>query len=55
MVTLGAKTSQWRPFKWRPGPVPYLPYPRHFLFDSLENLTIVTNHLYDDFLRKTVK
>jgi len=29
MGTLGAKTSQWRPFKWRPEHVPYLPYPRY--------------------------
>ena len=29
MGTLGAKTSQCAPFKWHPGHVPYLPYPRY--------------------------
>ena len=33
MGTLGTKrlikTSQWHPFEWRPGHVPYLPYPRY--------------------------
>ena len=29
MGTLGAKTSQWHSFKWCPGHVPYLPYPRY--------------------------
>ena len=29
MGTLGDKTSQWRLFKWLPGHVPYLPYPRY--------------------------
>ena len=35
MGTLGTKTSQWHPFKWRPRHVPFLPCPRYATVCSL--------------------